>query len=344
MEQIHLSIPQPCHENWDAMTPNDRGRHCTACATTVIDFTTMSDAEALLFFTKEKKTNTCGRVLADQLNRNIIPVQKKRTGYRNYFAGVLLLLLGKPTETKSQKRPIRMGLVTNVDQHIGRPDTVARAIPFNKYVFNGTVQDEDGQPVRFAVIKMFDTGEAVTANASRHFNMNISEYPFVAEVSANSFETKQITISNNDDNIIQLKKATLSLKQLTEKVGVLSSLNEVVAVAGGISVCRTKKKVFFADTMQRIQHYFSSNIKVYPNPVKAGSVVTIQLKLKQTGSYGLRITSITGTDYLVKQIKVTGKNHHEQLPTQHDWPSGIYFIQLTDDSGKNCGTGKFVVE
>ncbi|WP_452603321.1 hypothetical protein [Pontimicrobium sp. MEBiC06410] len=28
---IQLSIPKSCHENWDAMTPKDKGRHCKVC-------------------------------------------------------------------------------------------------------------------------------------------------------------------------------------------------------------------------------------------------------------------------------------------------------------------------
>ena len=40
-----LLIPKPCHENWDAMTPRDDGRHCASCSKTVVDLTGL-DAEA----------------------------------------------------------------------------------------------------------------------------------------------------------------------------------------------------------------------------------------------------------------------------------------------------------
>jgi hypothetical protein len=34
-----IIIPEPCHQNWDAMTPNEQGRHCTSCVNTVVDVT-----------------------------------------------------------------------------------------------------------------------------------------------------------------------------------------------------------------------------------------------------------------------------------------------------------------
>ena len=63
-----LSIPQPCSESWDAMTPTATGRHCSACAKTVVDFTLKTDAELLAYFA-QPGSNTCGRFWDDQLAR-----------------------------------------------------------------------------------------------------------------------------------------------------------------------------------------------------------------------------------------------------------------------------------
>ena len=61
-------IDEPCHEDWNKMTPADKGRHCTSCAKIVIDFSIMSDHEIVAYF-KQSKTSTCGHFRADQLNR-----------------------------------------------------------------------------------------------------------------------------------------------------------------------------------------------------------------------------------------------------------------------------------
>lgn len=61
-------IDEPCHEDWNKMTPADKGRHCTSCAKIVIDFSIMSDHEIVAYF-KQSKTSTCGHFKAGQLNR-----------------------------------------------------------------------------------------------------------------------------------------------------------------------------------------------------------------------------------------------------------------------------------
>lgn len=70
-----ISIPQPCNENWDAMMPQDKGRHCEACRTIVTDFTKMTDAE-IINHLKISSSKTCGRFLETQLNRELVePLQ-----------------------------------------------------------------------------------------------------------------------------------------------------------------------------------------------------------------------------------------------------------------------------
>lgn len=68
-----LRIPQPCHESWDAMSPTAAGRHCAACAHTVVDFTLKTDAEILAHLAGAAAGRTCGRFAAGQLER---PLQR----------------------------------------------------------------------------------------------------------------------------------------------------------------------------------------------------------------------------------------------------------------------------
>lgn len=50
MTDIKVSLPKPCHESWDAMTPRGCNRHCSACDTIIHDLSSMTvdQAEALL--------------------------------------------------------------------------------------------------------------------------------------------------------------------------------------------------------------------------------------------------------------------------------------------------------
>lgn len=54
-KRVHLRIPEPCHENWEDMTPNERGRFCQNCQKDVIDFTQATPSEIGHFFKNQPK-------------------------------------------------------------------------------------------------------------------------------------------------------------------------------------------------------------------------------------------------------------------------------------------------
>lgn len=67
---IQLSIPKPCSEKWNEMTPIEKGRFCSVCERNLIDFTHFSDDE-LLSFVKNNNHKICGRFTKNQLDRKI---------------------------------------------------------------------------------------------------------------------------------------------------------------------------------------------------------------------------------------------------------------------------------
>ncbi|KXH84779.1 hypothetical protein [Chryseobacterium kwangjuense] len=66
---MRLRLPKPCHENWETMTLDEKGRFCSVCSKTVKDFTNFSDEELIQSFNSDK--NVCGRFTGDQLGRNL---------------------------------------------------------------------------------------------------------------------------------------------------------------------------------------------------------------------------------------------------------------------------------
>jgi len=66
---VNISVPKPCGENWNNMTPEAQGRHCQSCAKVVTDYTIMSDARLIQHLTDNK--GGCGRFRSDQLSRTL---------------------------------------------------------------------------------------------------------------------------------------------------------------------------------------------------------------------------------------------------------------------------------
>ncbi len=101
---IIFHIPEPCHENWDAMTPQDKGRHCESCNKIVVDFSIMSDRQVLEYF-KTTTGKTCGRFNNDQLQRPFIEPQQKPSKWNYFLASILGLIIG--TKTFAQQRTLK---------------------------------------------------------------------------------------------------------------------------------------------------------------------------------------------------------------------------------------------
>ena len=65
-EPFQLTIPKPCQENWEEMTPTQGGNFCGSCQKTVIDFTRFTNSEILLYFNENQGKAVCGRLREDQ--------------------------------------------------------------------------------------------------------------------------------------------------------------------------------------------------------------------------------------------------------------------------------------
>jgi hypothetical protein len=64
---MNIQINEPCHENWQEMTPNQQGAFCKVCNKDVVDFSKKSITEIKSFFTKEAEGKICGRFEKQQI-------------------------------------------------------------------------------------------------------------------------------------------------------------------------------------------------------------------------------------------------------------------------------------
>lgn len=63
-----IHIPEPCHEDWGKMTPNEQGAFCKSCAKTVVDFSKKTDEEVQMYLAENIDKKICGRFLPSQLD------------------------------------------------------------------------------------------------------------------------------------------------------------------------------------------------------------------------------------------------------------------------------------
>lgn len=67
---MKITIPKPCHENWETMTQEQKGRFCSVCSKTVRDFTDTSDEEIVKTFSNSSE-DICGKLYLSQINRDL---------------------------------------------------------------------------------------------------------------------------------------------------------------------------------------------------------------------------------------------------------------------------------
>ncbi|TFF33616.1 hypothetical protein [Mucilaginibacter psychrotolerans] len=102
-----ISIPTPCHEDWQQMTPVAQGRHCQSCCKTVIDFTEMTSQEIISYFASQK--NVCGKIAKSQLAAVNYQLELQNQGHfswKRVIAAVwfsTLLSIGANAQSKTHK-------------------------------------------------------------------------------------------------------------------------------------------------------------------------------------------------------------------------------------------------
>ncbi|TDP03692.1 energy transducer TonB [Flavobacterium sp. 245] len=99
MERKHkITIPEPCHENWDEMFPKDNGRFCMSCSKTVVDFTSMMPDEVRHYFVQNQNEKICGRFRKSQLDTITIQIPSRvlytQTQYHKMFLLALFIAMG----------------------------------------------------------------------------------------------------------------------------------------------------------------------------------------------------------------------------------------------------------
>ncbi|MAB48453.1 MAG: hypothetical protein CMC05_07465 [Flavobacteriaceae bacterium] len=88
-----ISIPKPCHEDWSKMTPNEKGRFCTSCTKTVVDFTKMSPDAIQDYLHNNKDQRICGHIKQSQLDSINLRIPEAVIHQNQSFHRLFLLAL-----------------------------------------------------------------------------------------------------------------------------------------------------------------------------------------------------------------------------------------------------------
>jgi hypothetical protein len=210
---LKIVIPEPCHENWNEMTPKENGRFCMSCSKTVVDFTSMLPEEIQHFFIQNQNNRVCGRFKNEQLNEINIQIPSQilysQIHYRKMFLLALFIVMGTTLfscqDKDGNKQKIdKVEVVEDIkpEQHA---TTGIILMPINK--LNAEEHSQSGQE------------EPQSSHYGIIYNSNDLDVAAVPKNGIKKFN------SNFSKNLIAAKQGEISVLFVIEGDGSLSNFN-----------------------------------------------------------------------------------------------------------------------
>ena len=337
MQKLQLSIPEPCHENWQKMTSTNQGRFCNACAKEVVDFSMMTDIQVLNYFSNLTHEKVCGRALPEQLNRTIsrpISPKKRLFWYWNYIV-MFFLFLGKGNAVKAQG-----GI---------KPVTECSPVkPINLEKRRVTDQAFDTiQGLRITSSNKATSESETRIRMGGISSMNTNNVPLLVVDYLPVPSSYLSSLMPNDVESIEVLKAgiALALYGTDARHGVIAITTKKKANAKMQMAKDSIAKKLLNKVSDKINTAINTNtLKVYPNPIQKGNTFFVSFKQQLVNDFNIRITDIQGKLLFQKQINTLSKEHFEKIVTDASWSSGVYYINLIDKNNKLISKKSFIVQ
>jgi hypothetical protein len=221
------------------MTRQTQGRFCNSCQKTVVDFTSMTDAEVVRWLTKQKG-NTCGRFTEKQLARELTAsISSQRWTWRAVALGLSAWLSTKTAEaqTKSISLTSQHSLCTTLGvqpQEKSLLPTQDSIITIKGQVLDAQTKEE----IPGVYIQLKGSTIAVPSDAKGKFVMNI---PNSDRLNQGVVVFSFIGYKTQERSLADLMKQEMAIISIGVDENVLSG--EVIIVGG--SFWRTPRKLYY---------------------------------------------------------------------------------------------------
>lgn len=232
-KEIYLHIKEPCHENWEAMSPDQQGRFCQSCAKHVIDFSRMSDQQILDILSKASG-NTCGRFTPGQLERPMVEEKREIPFFLKphkialaSMVPLFILSAEAPAQDNKLKGKVAVHQETACEPIIFGNLAVTKP---DVSMIRGTVLTEDRKAIKQAIVSIKGTKTSTLTNISGNFSLRHKngQKKFVLEITTPGYETAEVEIKN-----VEYRPYLIILKtQEAETTGLVSEVRKKAKADG----------------------------------------------------------------------------------------------------------------
>jgi len=202
MKNLQLILTNPCAQQWSDIEQPDGKHHCSKCEKNIVDLTTKSDTELVNFF-KHKSDNVCARLLASQMNRNLV-LPPAKIGWQ----WLMPLALAAVAISPAQAQKTKPAVVQTEGQHKDADETTPPSanLPTLQITIKGTVVDQTNGKA-LASVKIRQIGEeailAITDSLGR-FELTLADRDKLAKFLFNLPGYTPIETYLNDHMVISL--------------------------------------------------------------------------------------------------------------------------------------------
>lgn len=339
---LTLTIPEPCGENFNAMTPVKGGKFCGSCEKTIVDFRTMSDGQILNFY-KKSNGKICGVFAERQLNRAMpFPMEVKPN--RNWkavaaltaglmFSGGLMAQSTMPT----------VGKIVVVEQSIGKKATDKNETSTPNRIVRGVVKDAENEPLIGAnvMIKGITIGVATDFDGLFEIAIPADLTEVELEISYTGFETQTLLFNKKypfPDKKIEIElTAGLVLGEMI--MGIVAYHPGEVAPICETKVEETDNLIEINPDLQAKGIPAENQMTIYPNPFVED--FKVEYKFATKGDYLFHLYDTNGRLLFAKLYHLAkGKQTVELDIATQKLVDGVYILQISDERDMILATKK----
>jgi len=283
---IQISIPEPCHENWAAMTPKTKGRHCKVCEKTVFDFTSKTDEYIVKTF--EQNGKLCGRFKNSQLNRELSYSRKDNNNYLSYLVSSLFAFLAfGVNEAYAQGEPISISKPYKTSHPHQVKEKVAHLV-LKERVISGTIFDENDLPMPGVSILIKGSSTGTQTDFDGYFTLKIKNGNILT-LNSIGYKNKEVLITNSSTYNLSLEVDINSIDEIILTGGVDI---DYVYQKSPKEIAREQRK----DSIRKHNHKVLSNRlfkeRIEAQKAKRKRIRSGKIKRTRVGIFLYRVTNI----------------------------------------------------
>ena len=236
-----ISIPEPCHEDWNKMTPNEKGRFCDSCEKTIIDFSNYSKTELAKRINSGE--NMCGRFKPEQLNTPLNyhgPLYLKGANWILSLAGLVAVSAPVLSQSSVIQSSALSELLENKDEYfVSEPDK-------DTLVLKSTVRDAmTGEGLPFALVQVKGQSKRFTeTDINGKFRLAVKNNMEVITlvITRNAYDTKEVVVDLKMRNL----SAVIFLNSAQKEMKIEEANRKFTLIKSTVVDSETKETIPFA--------------------------------------------------------------------------------------------------